>query len=60
MRRRCGWCAVLLRWWQWGHCKLCAPYFRNAGLYRQSSGPPGPYLSRRDAEPDRWRSQIRS
>jgi hypothetical protein len=26
--RRCNWCAVPLRWWQFRSCRMCAYYTR--------------------------------
>lgn len=53
MKRRCGWCAVRLRWWQWVHCRICGPAMSESGLYLQNGGPPCRPSSRYAAESDK-------
>lgn len=53
-RRRCAWCARVLRAWQLNLCRVCAAAVYDAGMPILTS-PPVPRLSMADAPPDTWR-----
>jgi hypothetical protein len=47
--RRCGWCGVMLRWYQINFCRVCAFHLR----YDMSS-PPCEQASRWNSAPDHF------
>jgi hypothetical protein len=49
--RRCGWCAVQLRWWQLNNCRKCKAAI-NEPIFRTSPCRMGERLREL---PDRWR-----